>query len=1558
MNKLVATFKKIAMAAVAFGTAALCATSVHAGGFDGKPLATNDWFDVGFTNDDVGQLTGTTGIPTGKGSWTHIPSGGAEVVSDSGYCLIIDTDGNDPLTLTPAALPNTVSNETISVEVLATPSTDELEDPTDSPISAFALRDDGSAITPVAYVAGGWTNLVYSPGAEHLTNAWFTLYTDFATVGDTKYLRFSIKPANGTPTIPANGTPTILEDSTGETWFPAATNATNISSVSLTGSTSCRTISGDALFDAVASANGTNYATFAEAISAAGGTYDIIVLDNAAAVPAGWKIADGKLVQIVYVAQIIHNDEPGQQYETIQEAINAASAGDTINVLASHTVDSTINVNKSVTIAGAGKNATTVSFNTPANTKGFSIGASNVTIKDMTIYQTTTANTTGHIAIEKGSSVNGICVSHSDITLSGLNFTNGHTAIYVAGENVTVEGCEFNVNGYGMDIYSLRGNSCIKNNLFNMPSSVKTAAMYYDDTSGTIDHENYDSTGTLVITGNTYEDHGVAGVAIQCFFEFTPSAAGFVKDLDLTFTSNVVKRATNKAIVFGNAADLSNAFSSIKINYNAFIDTASGRQVLRRDDADTSGLTIDATYNYWGSNDPDFTKLIKANVSGQQINTDYEPYYITYTADPFSLSDLRPLPLVAQIIRDNGATTNKFEALAAAITAAQDGDTIELLSNVVWDGTGSYYWLNAAGSVTIDGKGFTLSAPATGGPTDSAIMLGDSSSSGSPSVYTITNMTFSGFDSGDHSVVRCQGATANILDCTFTNNTISGFAWGVVSGENGTALSVKNCVFSGNTATKCVNIGFNVSSGCSLDVENCRFVDNTITDAGVIYVAGGVASATMHNSTFSNNTISASGAAVVYCSGTTAITGNLFTDNRVTSTGKEGVIVLGSGSTGTVVSNNAFVDNMLGTTASHYATIYTGADCDISGNYWGDGAAAEIEDHKDVYDSGTHTIANTTFATAYALNESGNGVTVTLYVPPVAKIGTTEYHSLAEAIAAVADGQTIVVVADIAVTGWVEIKKPGIAFTIDTNGKTIERTNGSIFDIYSAVTFTNSVDGVGKIKAHGRVLYCNEGADCTLESGSVIIGTEGNVINVIGDYGSAKTLSKFTMNGGSVTGADAINIQGNKYGAEFIMNGGSITSDDCGIEAHGIHTDTFGGAKITINGGTINANGEGAININGTHDGTVLVINGGTITCTGEAGIYQSHAYVTITNGVITGREAIVVKGGTLDVSGGVFIATGAANDPVVAGSSGYAEGGTGDALYIEDNYGHSDYAFVHTVRVNVTGGTFISQNANAVSARFADGSADVAPADVAISGGSFKCATGKSVIYTSESFEGTIVASGGIYSERPVDTFVAENYAVVANNEAETKDVYPWKVAVVPEGYSAGEGVDVQESIGSTSNVVLTATEANYLNAILENNTNGCDKAAVDDILESMTVEEFKEAVLLNIDITEMSSPTYAKPDFNITAIKRFRDSGQQKVKVTVKLDRHGSEVSQPINGVLQLKTSPDGKDGNWRVLSEVEISDDNFSEGSESDFILSAEGADHIFKATVVERPSASNN
>ena len=1256
MNKLVATFKKIAAAVVAFGTAALCATTVHAGGFDGKPLATNDWFDVGFSgvaaNTSIA-TGGTTGITRGAGSWTAPTSGDAIVQSDG--TLKIDTDGNDPLTLTPAALPNTVSNETISVEVLATPSTDELEAPTDSPISAFALRADGSTITPVAYVAGGWTNLVYANAAD-LTNDWFTFYTDFATVGDTKYLRFSVQPDGGTRTV--------LVDSQGNEWFPAANGATKISSVSLSGSTSCRTISGDSLFDAVASVNGTNYATFAEAITAAGETYDIIVLDNAAAVPAGWKIADGKLVEIVYVAQIFG----GNQYETIQEAINAASAGDTINILISHTVDSEIEVNKAVTISGQSMDGTILNstINKTASS-AFKVTANNVTIENLTINRPASVGNSRPYHINIGPSA-----TVSNITVQNVKFTGGHYCLNLYASDFTIDSCVFENPGSDAILLGCSaGDSQITNNEFVQTSPSGQGFIYC--TNG----RNY-SSGTLTISGNV-------ATKGRCLFHFLNWAnIQESNKVTLNIVNNVATNYNNKGIVFasGSGYALGSLFNSITITNNVLF-TSAKRPTIQRDDSDTS-LPIDASYNYWGVSNPNFDEIIPDSDNKYYIvgnNIVHEPYYSTYdpagTPAP-ALSDLRPLPspVVTFLLRDE---------------------------------------------------------------------VGDMTIQYDSSVYTIHTQD---------GVERSGAAVYNYMTQTVANGGLATEPAGEPS--------------------------YWYHSGKTFPVGNNTGIPFTVDDSRAYVFDGWRLSGASERYDFS-----------------TPVTSDI-------------------------------------TLVPHFSALE---------------AVFEIYTEADLF----------AFAREVALGRSYRS-----------KWGGDPR-------------QTVKLMNNITLTSnWTPI--PGNFHGIfDGNG----------YAISGLVINDTTNEETGFFRTSGKSGNSFVVTDLTFQNPSVT--STGSFVGVLVGQADCVTVTNVTVNNPTVLSTSADNV-GGLVGS--VNN--NVTSSDA--------VSTFSGCSV----------------------------NGGTISCTGSDGrmvgglIGQGLRYLTVTNCSVSN---VTING--YRKLGGLI---GQANEAHLTCTDASVSGVTLNAL------GTTSYA------KDLTLGGFVGLFANSQQSTFTGTVSDLTMT------GPESIASGKNYVmgWVSGGTGGTVEAAETAMSGASMtfDVTVSGTNTRTVPNDSTYAGI---NGMVVKVGYSEyetptfvfGEGEDPHE---------LTATEANYLNSIIA--SNGCTKTELETALAGMTVEEFKDAALLNIDITEMSSQTYAKPDFNITAIKRFRDNGQQKVKVTVKLDRHGSEVSQPINGVLQLKTSPDGKDGNWRVLSEVEISDDNFSEGSESDFILSAEGADHIFKATVVERPSASNN
>ena len=235
---------------------------------DVVPPTTNDWFDASFTalTADTPVTQGDTlGITRGAGSWTAVPATGTAVIAadaDAGgeATLLAISAPDEELTFTPAALAATSGLETVSAEIKAE-AIDELPVLGADVQGAFTVYlDENDVLSAQGWTAAGWTNLA-SAAASSLTNAWFTLYLDFAKEGGVRYVRYSVKPASGALAV--------LADANGTTWFQVGKNADVVSSVSFSGIGSVRSFSGDELeVLGVATYNGVAYQTFEEAIAA------------------------------------------------------------------------------------------------------------------------------------------------------------------------------------------------------------------------------------------------------------------------------------------------------------------------------------------------------------------------------------------------------------------------------------------------------------------------------------------------------------------------------------------------------------------------------------------------------------------------------------------------------------------------------------------------------------------------------------------------------------------------------------------------------------------------------------------------------------------------------------------------------------------------------------------------------------------------------------------------------------------------------------------------------------------------------------------------------------------------------------------------------------------------------------------------------------------------------------------------------------------------------------------------------------------------------------------
>jgi len=322
-----------------------------------------------------------------------------------------------------------------------------------------------------------------------------------------------------------------------------------------------------------------------------------------------------------------------------------------------------------------------------------------------------------------------------------------------------------------------------------------------------------------------------------------------------------------------------------------------------------------------------------------------------------------------------------------------------------------------------------------------------------------------------------------------------------------------------------------------------------------------------------------------------------------------------------------------------------------------------------------------------ALKDNGNK-TWTI-VDAVAYVGTDEYNNgyatLAEAIAAAANGETVTLLKDVTVTDTVIVDK---TITLDLNGNNIENTGSA---------WVLKVDG-------NSVLTLT---DSSAEKDGTIVGTKG--ISVVQG-------SKLIMDGGNinVNGATGAAIQ--VYGSEAVMNGGKITAEYGAILIYS-NNDVRG--TFTMNGGEM-VTKMPAIYAQGTDawDDVDVTINDGKITSETAAIYWPAAGKLTIKGGELTGKTAVYVKSGSLEITGGKLTATGDKADYAYM-NSGFEL--TGDALVIENVGGTSGYQAVESVVVS--GGTFVSAKASAVASYAPDG---VTAASKFISGGVFSSPVAK----------------------------------------------------------------------------------------------------------------------------------------------------------------------------------------------------------------------------------------
>ena len=237
--------------------------------------------------------------------------------------------------------------------------------------------------------------------------------------------------------------------------------------------------------------------------------------------------------------------------------------------------------------------------------------------------------------------------------------------------------------------------------------------------------------------------------------------------------------------------------------------------------------------------------------------------------------------------------------------------------------------------------------------------------------------------------------------------------------------------------------------------------------------------------------------------------------------------------------------------------------------------------------------------TAQILDKDGNSVKA--------------YSTLAEAVAAAEDGQTVTLLADVEQNTQLAIDK---SITLDLNGKTIKISG------YTAEKAQVSVKGNLTIQDSSEAQTGKICSDYT--------GTAGRVVSV-------ENGGKLTIAGGTITTEGMSGLSGSAVyiasGAEVNMTGGTVKVD---AKRGNVAMNVKGSTGVfTMSGGSVIAEaGDGTetyITAISGSSGSTIQISAGTIS--GPQAVFARSSATTITGGNFTG--SITVKNGS--ISGGTF---------------------------------------------------------------------------------------------------------------------------------------------------------------------------------------------------------------------------------------------------------------------------------------------------------------------------------
>lgn len=335
---------------------------------------------------------------------------------------------------------------------------------------------------------------------------------------------------------------------------------------------------------------------------------------------------------------------------------------------------------------------------------------------------------------------------------------------------------------------------------------------------------------------------------------------------------------------------------------------------------------------------------------------------------------------------------------------------------------------------------------------------------------------------------------------------------------------------------------------------------------------------------------------------------------------------------------------------------------------------------------------------------------VSMAAGTVAKIGSTKYTSLEDAVKKVKNGETIVLQKNVSYTSVLSVSRSGKSFTLDLNKKTITFKKGSCLKLKKG-TMTIKNGTIVQTSQTGYVIKVSEGATLKVAGGTYkgMISNSGTMtvskgtfasINKTAGASDAELITNYgtlTISGGTFKGK--YNTILLNYGT-LSVTGGTFTTTDLALSNYDydFSTNTATDAIATIQDASFEC-GILFINVG------VLTIKNVTANVTESLGMcYHSNSptstspNVKIQSGKFTssGTDNSLLSaveggtGGTITISGGTF-------KSATTSSLFYASGSgtikvTGGTFTLTGSGSLFNCTYADGVRIKVTGGTFTAK--------------------------------------------------------------------------------------------------------------------------------------------------------------------------------------------------------------------------------------------------------------------------